>query len=297
MKLSTASGASPVDLATLAVKGKQSFGLSDEDIPTALNMAIAAGKAGNVELKDMARYLAPQMAAAGAAGMKGIDDFGKLLTLNEAAGITAGNSDEAGNNVVNLLAKINSQDAAKAAEKVEINGHGIDLPGTLADARERGIDPVEAFSRVVDRVVSSDKRYQQLQTRLDGAKDNSERSAVLESMATILEGSGVGKIIADRQALMALLAYRNNPEYRKQVEGQINAQRTLPEGQRAGDEDFKFIASTNDFKIEQAKNTADFAQMDSVKKLADVAGSAAEEVTRLGQEFPGLTTAVAGATT
>lgn len=297
MKFATASGASPVDLATLAIKGKQSFGLKDAEVPTALNMAVAAGKAGNFELKDMARWLSPQMAAAGAAGMKGMDDFSKLLTLNEAAGVTAGSSDEAGNNVVNLLAKITSQDAANAAKKVQINGHGIDLPGTLANAREKGIDPVEAFSRVVDKVVSSDKHYQQLQTRLASTKDGGERAATLESMATILEGSGVGKIIADRQALMGLLAYRNNPKYRKDVAAQINAQRTLPEGKRAGDEDFAFIAGTNDFKVEQAKNTADFAQMDSVKRLADMAGSAADEVSKLGQEFPGLTTAVAGATT
>lgn len=296
MKFSTASGASPSALAAVAMKA-QSFGISDEDIPSALNMAITAGKAGNFELKDMAGYLPNQLAAASSLGMKGLNDFGKLLTLNEAAGRTAGSSDEAGNNVVNLLTKINSQDAANAAKKVEINGHGIDLPGTLANAREKGIDPIEAFSRVVDKVVSSDKQYQQLQTKLANTKDGGERAATLESMATILEGSGVGKIIADRQALMGLLAYRNNPEYRKDVETQINAQRTLPEGKRAGDEDFTFIASTNDFKVEQAKNTADFAQMDSVKRLADMAGSAADEVNKFGQEFPGLTTAVVGATT
>lgn len=297
MKFATASGASAIDLANVAIKGKQSFGMKDEDIPTMLNMAIAAGKAGNFELQDMSRWLAPQMAAASSAGMKGLPDFQRLLTLNEAAGVTAGSSDEAGNNVVNLLAKITSADATNAAKRIKVNGKGIDLPGSLAAAREKGVDPVEAFSRIVDKVISGDKHYQQLQTRLAGAKDNSERKATLESMATLLEGSGVGKMVADRQALMALVAYRNNPEYRKQVEAQISEQRSLPEGKRAGDEDFAFIASTNDFKVEQAKNTADFAQMDSVKKLADIAGSAAGELSRLGDEFPGMTTAVMGATT
>ncbi|MBC1033841.1 tail length tape measure protein, partial [Escherichia coli] len=76
-----------------------------------------------------------------------------------------------------------------------------------------------------------------------------------DSMAKLLEGFGVGKLVADRQALMALLAYRNNPEYRKKVEDAINQQRTLPEGQRAGDVDFRFISGLNDFKTEQAKNT------------------------------------------
>lgn len=297
MKFATASGASAIDLANVAIKGKQSFGMKDEDIPTMLNMAIAAGKAGNFELKDMSRWLAPQMAAASSAGMKGLSDFQRLLTLNEAAGVTAGSSDEAGNNVVNLLAKITSADAANAAKRIKLNGKGIDLPGSLAAAREKGVDPVETFSRIVDKVVGSDKHYQQLQTRLAGAKDDGERRATLESMATLLEGSGIGKMVADRQALMALVAYRNNPEYRKQVEAQISAQRTLPEGKRAGDEDFAFIAGTNDFKVEQAKNTTDFGQMDSVKKLADIAGSAAGELSKLGDEFPGMTSAVMGATT
>lgn len=297
MKSATASGASALDLATLAIKGKQSFGLKDEDISTMLNMSIAAGKAGNFELKDMARWLAPQMATAGAAGMKGMDDFAKLLTLNEVAGVTAGSSDEAGNNVVNLLAKLTSREAADSAARIKINGHGIDLPGTLANAREKGIDPIEAFSRVVDKVVGSDKRYQQLQAKMASTKDDGERRAVMESMASLLEGSGVGKIMADRQALMALLAYRNNPEYRKQVEAEINQQRTLPVGKRAGDEDFAFITSTNDYKVEQAKNTADFAQMDSVKSLADAAGAASGKLTDLAQEFPGLATAAAGAAT
>lgn len=297
MKFATASGASALDLSTLAIKGKQSFGLRDEDVPVAINMAIAAGKAGGFELSDMARWLAPQMAAAGNAGMKGIDDFSKLLTLNEAANITAGSADEAGNNVVNLLAKLTSADAANSAKKIKINGHGIDLPGTLAAAREKGIDPIEAFSRVVDKVVSSDAGYQQLQKRLAATKDTGDRRAVMESMATILEGSGVGKILADRQALMALLAYRNNPEYRQQVATEVNRQRTLPEGKRVGDEDFQFIAGTNDFKVERARNVADFAQLDSVKRLADVSGSAADKLADLGNEFPGLTSAVMGATT
>jgi hypothetical protein len=297
MKYATASGASALDLSKLSIKAKE-FGLSDEQIPTALNMAIAAGKAGNVELKDMARWLAPQMAAAGQAGMKGIDDFAKLLTLNEASGITAGSSDEAANNVVNLLAKLNSREAADSAARIKVNGKGIDLPNSLVNGREKGVDPIETFNRIIDKVVGGNKRYQQLNAQMAGAKNDGERKAAMESMATMLEGSAVGQLVADRQALMSLLAYRNNPAYRKQVEEKINTQRTLPEGQREGDEDFTFMATQdNQFKVSQAANAADFAQMGSVKWLADAAGSAAEGATQLSQEFPGMTTAVMGATT
>ncbi|WP_308732812.1 phage tail tape measure protein, partial [Escherichia coli] len=118
MKYATASGASATDLAKVMIKGKKTFGFRDEDISTVLNMAIAAGKEGSFELNDMARWLSQQMGAASAAGMKGKDDFVKILALNEAAAITAGSSDEAGNNVFNLLAKLTSHDIETAAKSI-----------------------------------------------------------------------------------------------------------------------------------------------------------------------------------
>lgn len=297
MKYATASGASALDLAKIAIKGKQVFGFSDADIPTVLNMAIAAGKAGGFELSDMARWLPAQMAAAQAAGMKGKDDFARMLALNEVANITAGSTDEAGNNVVNLLAKLTSHDIETAAKGIDLNGKGIDLPGTLTEARERGLAPIETLSLVIDKIAAKDARYTDLQKKLASTTDKGEKAAIYESMTKILEGFAVGKLVADRQALMALVAYRNNPEYRKRVEDAVNQQRTLPEGQRAGDVDFKFISDTNDFKAEQAKNALEFARMESVTKLADATGITADLITKAGKEFPTLTTAVVGATT
>ncbi|MDM4951566.1 hypothetical protein QT341_26200 [Escherichia coli] len=75
--------------------------------PVALNMAIAAGKEGRVELKDMAEALPGQLGIAQKTGMWGLDGFQKILTANEAAGITAGNGKEAANNTLNFLDKIN----------------------------------------------------------------------------------------------------------------------------------------------------------------------------------------------
>ncbi|HGC3698942.1 TPA: phage tail tape measure protein [Escherichia coli] len=297
MKYATASGASATDLAKVMIKGKKTFGFRDEDISTVLNMAIAAGKEGSFELSDMARWLSSQLGSASAAGMRGKDDFVKILALNEAAAITAGSSDEAGNNVFNLLAKLTSHDIETAAKSIDYNGKGIDFSGTLVQAREHGLDPIDALSSLIDKIVASDKRFQELQKKLASARDKGEQTAVYDSMAKLLEGFGVGKLVADQQALKVLLAYRNNPEYRKKVEDAINQQRTLPEGQRAGDVDFNFISGLNDFKTEQAKNTLEFSQMDGVKKLADASGTVADAITWAGKEFPGLTTSVVTATT
>ncbi|MBI0697865.1 tail length tape measure protein, partial [Escherichia coli] len=211
MKYATASGASATDLANVMLKGKKTFGFRDEDISTVLNMAIAAGKEGSFELSDMARWLSSQLGSASAAGMRGKDDFVKILALNEAAAITAGSSDEAGNNVFNLLAKLTSHDIETAAKSIDYNGKGIDFSGTLVQAREHGLDPIDALSSLIDKIVASDKRFQELQKKLASARDKGEQTAVYDSMAKLLEGFGVGKLVADQQALKALLAYRNNP--------------------------------------------------------------------------------------
>ncbi|WP_448158656.1 hypothetical protein [Escherichia coli] len=119
-------------------------------------------------------------------------------------------------------------------------------------------------------------------------------------MATILEGFGVGEILS---VTVQALTRRSWPTARilsfaKQVEAEIETTTvTLPEGQRTGDVDFKFISDTNDFKTEQAKNTLEFSQMDGVKKLADASGTVADAISWAGEKFPGLTTAVVTATT
>ncbi|ECP3756878.1 phage tail tape measure protein [Salmonella enterica] len=299
-RYASSSGTSGVDLARLSIKAKSTFGIGDDELPRALNMAVAAGQAGNFELRDMAKWLGPQLAAAANAGMSGLDDFGRILSLNELSAITAGSNDEAGNNVVNLLAKLTSSDAAHAAARIKINGKGIDLPGTLAQARQHNIDPIEAFSRVIDKVVSADPKYRQLQQHLSTVKkdDTEEMSKTLTSMAKILEGAGVGKILVDRQALMAMLAYRNGSAYKGDLDQDIGAQRHLKPGEKgAGDLDFDFNAQQPWFQTQRFKNTRELSELDAIKPLADSAGKMGGWLADLGDRFPALATAVSGATT
>ncbi|MFN4623350.1 phage tail tape measure protein [Klebsiella pasteurii] len=296
-KYSTASGASSVDLATIAIRLKQSFGITDEQIPTALNMAIKSGQLGSFELKDQAKWLPQQLAAGNALGMRGLGDLAVLLGINQASAITAGSTDEAGNNVVNLLAKINSQDAATSAAKIVYNGKGIDLSGSLIAARGKGINALDAFSGIVDKIVNNNPAYQKLDKQLSSTSDGSTRREIMESQAKLLEGSAVGKIIADRQALMALIAYRANRNYMKDVITGVNKERDLPAGQMSGDVNFELMEGTNRFKLNQLNNTRDFAQMDSIQPLSDVLGKLSGELNDYAGAYPGLTKALAGAET
>ncbi|HHT5698848.1 TPA: phage tail tape measure protein [Klebsiella oxytoca] len=296
-KYSTASGASSVDLATIAIRLKQSFGITDEQIPTALNMAIKSGQLGSFELKDQAKWLPQQLAAGNALGMRGLGDLAVLLGINQASAITAGSTDEAGNNVVNLLAKINSQDAATSAGKIVYNGKLIDLSGSLVAARGKGINALDAFSGIVDKIVNNNPAYQKLEKQLSSTSDGSNRREIMESQAKLLEGSAVGKIIADRQALMALIAYRANRNYMKDVITGVNKERDLPAGQMSGDVNFELMEGTNRFKLNQLNNTRDFAQMDSIQPLSDVLGKLSGELNDYLGAYPGLTKALAGAET
>ncbi|MCB5309209.1 phage tail tape measure protein [Yersinia massiliensis] len=294
-KYATATGADPKDLANIAIRLKQTFDIKDEDVGKALNMAIVAGQEGSFELADMAKYLPGQLASASSAGMSGLDDFSTLLALNQTSAITAGNSDEAGNNTANLLAKLNSRDTAMALAKIKYNGKGIDLPGSLAQAKEKGFNSVDAFVGIVDKVVAGDKKYQELQSQLKNAK-GSERAQILASMAKILEGSSVGKVIADQQALKALIGYRANRDYAKDVVKKSNEQRNLKSGESAGDINFAVMSDTNDVKAEQFNNAKDFAEMEAIKPLSDILGTLSKNLTEYSREYPGLTTAVVGAT-
>lgn len=292
-RYSTAAGAAPTDLAQIAIRLKQTFGIEDKDVSKALNMAISAGQAGSFELADMAKWLPQQLAAASNNGMKGLNDFAVLLGLNQSAAITAGSSDQAGNNVANLLGKITSQDAANAASRIKINGKGIDLPESLANAQGKGMNSLDAFVAIVDKIVATNPAYKKLDAKL--AKGDGRRQIML-SQAKILEGSAVGQVITDKEALLALIGYRSNRQYARDVVKGANEQRNLEDGKTAGDINYQLIAGTNDFKAEQMKNTADFGQVDSIKPLSDVIARLSGLLTGYANEYPGLTTAIAGAT-
>ena len=296
-KYATATGADPNELGNIAIRAMQTFKVKESELPLALDMAIKAGQEGGFELKDMSKWSPQQMAAAKQAGMSGMGGLAKLLAANQAAVITAGTKDEAGNNLVNLLAKINSQDTAKDASKISAStfqekrrAKGIDLAGTLATAREKGVNSLDAFVGLVDKVVGHDKRYQDIQTKLKTAKGD-DRKVLLESQGDILQGSAVGKLIQDRQALMALVGYMGNRDYVKSIEAK------LPGAGGTGQANFDMIASTASYQTERAKNEKAIAEQQAFDGLSSTIGSVAGKLADYAQAYPGLSTALVAATT
>ena len=283
-KGAVATGASTEDLSAIAISAMQQFGISEDQIGAVLDKAVAAGQAGNFELADMARWLPQQMAAAKSAGLSGMDGFEALLVANQQARVTAGTSDEAGNNLVNLLAKLTSKETADRFSKLEIKGkdgktHGIDFIKSMENEKKQGKNSIEAFGSI-----------QALKAKLKTAKKE-EQQALIEQTTNLVEGTAIGQIISDRQALMALLGIRNNVELGKQVKEEV----TNSDG--ATDKSHKVVMSTNSAKVEQAKNAVEFAQMEGMKSFNNALGDAATKLAEYAKAYPDLTSTLTTAGT
>lgn len=236
-RASFVSGASPTDAAAVTLQLKN-FGLSPNQIARGQDIAVAGGQLGGFEYDTMAQYLSRQLPLAKAAGYGGEDGLKKVVALNQVAINTAGNQDEAGNNVVNLLQKISSREFSKQINKQiepqkgdpqlpKSQGGGLDWSAYARQQKAQGVDQIDAFVALLERQLAGDSQYQALKAQAAGAKGE-EAKALYEQMSQMLEGSNLGEVIADRQALMAALAISTNGAENERIKsGLDNADGTI----------------------------------------------------------------------
>lgn len=284
LRAATASGAAPEELTQIAIRAMQA-GNAPERIRSMLNDALVAGQKGGFELRDQARWLPQAMAAGQQSGLVGEAGYRRIVASMQASVTTAGTRDEAGNNVVNLLAKINSETTARDMEKL-----GIDLTARLASDRKKGIDALDSFVGMVDQIAQRDKQFVSLQKQLASAKDDSEKRQINESMVNLLQGKAVGQVIQDRQALMALVAELNQRQYIQDV---LGAMQTNPNEM---DTSFAVMAQESDFKKQQKDNALQMASLDAFDKIAPALNEMYDGVSSIAQKYPTLTAGMVGAT-
>ena len=294
-KGATATGASPEDLAAITISALQN-GIKEADIGKALDMAIAAGQAGQFELQDMARWLPQQMGKASAMGLSGLDGFQTLLVANQQSRVTAGTNDEAGNNLSNLLAKITAKETADRFSKISYKDEKgklreINYLKSMEAYKAQGKNSLEAFMAILDKVVGNNDAYKALQEKLKRANGKDEQAKLLAEMAKLIEGSAIAEIVSDQQALMALLGIRNNVQLGQEVK------ESVAKSEGATETSYKVIADTNDFKAEKAKAQFEFGQMEGLSGFNNALGSTAETLSEYMSKYPDLTAAVAGAGT
>ena len=289
MKASTASGADATELSNILIKGRQNGYIKEGQEGAFLDKSVAAGKAGQFELKDMSKWLGQQMAAGKMAGLSGEKGFDRLLMMNQAAMASAGSKDEAGNNVVNLLAKLNSKDTATDFEKQT----GKDLSKYLVNSAKSGGDSVDAWVALLRDEMGKNKDYQAAQAKLKTAGTDDEKRAVNDSITNLAMGSSLGQYFQDRQAMSALIPLlTDNKSDPNSVAQQVAA--ALANSKGVVDSDFNKFQTTTSAKVDAAANTKDEATSKAFEGVKPAVDGVIEAFTSVGSSYPIATASVMG---
>lgn len=286
-----ASGATSPEIAGLALR-MSGIGVGEK---RGLEMAMRSGQLGGVELKDMARYLPEQIAAARSAGYSGEAGLAQILTMNQTALSTAGTPEQAANNVQNFLNKLASPELAKNVSKVT----GTNFDQYALKAREKGEYKGDAFIDLADKQMMKDKKYADLKKKLERGGSSTERAAIMNDMAAIMDGSGMGQLIQDRQALAAALAFRfartqkndkGQPLVGSMISDTVNSSGVIDASvSRLGGENFA--------KVQVSKEKLNAANETAYNSISGPLGTVLTGFNSLTEMFPKLTAAAYGAVT
>jgi Mu-like prophage tail protein gpP len=266
------------DVTKLLLKGLKNKMFTLDQADLAMDEGLKGGKQGSFEFKDMAKYL-PQFAALGT-GMKSHAGYQMHIANSEAIETVSADPDQAGNNYINLLQKLNAPDVKRNFKK-----KGINLTRVQLQAAAKGIDPVTAMADAVESLMHKSKGYQKLKKKLAAAQNDDERRQIAEQMVDIMQGSQLAQLIPDRQALTGLVGITSQKAYRDEVLASLrNAAGTV-------EADHSVIASGTEFKEQQLATEKDYAASkthDTVKPWLD---KGLGTVTDLARENPAATTA------
>jgi TP901 family phage tail tape measure protein len=139
-RAATATGAAMEDLAKTAFTLNDTLGIAPEDMAKSFDKLAFAGKQGQFELKNMARYFPTLGGSAKALGLQGAEAVATLGAGLQIAMKKAADPSEAANNMKNFLAKATAPETVKRFEEF-----GVDLQQTLMDAVASGQNPMEVL--------------------------------------------------------------------------------------------------------------------------------------------------------
>ncbi|AKA25711.1 phage tail tape measure protein [Pseudomonas chlororaphis] len=193
-KTATATRASMDDLGSVAIALNDNLGVGAAGLERSMNMLAFAGKSGQFELADMAKWLpqlTPQFAALGVTGERAVAEIGASLQIARRG---AGSNDEAANNFKNFLSKLTAKDTLKSFE-----GAGIDLTDAMKNLVGKGLTPVQAMLEVITQYVGTKgpeaaDKFQKVMA----ISDDKERQIALSRLN---EAYKLGELFADQQVL------------------------------------------------------------------------------------------------
>lgn len=278
-KVTTGSGSSAESVATMM--GSFIGSGYAKDVAGAqrlMGLSSAGAVEGAFEKSDMAKHLPALLPAAKAAGLTGEAGFKQLIVLLQQARTTAGSSEQAANNVANLLPKLQSSDTAKDFEKA---GRG-DLAKYLMMQRAQGVDPLTAWQNVIDSEIEKNPNLKPAMARLKAAKNSEDQTAAIDSITGMAEGQSIGKYFQDMQARGALFGLRN-----KNVADKVNA--AFGRADTAVDGDYAHMRGRAGVETRVAGELGDLGKNKALDSLAPAISAVAGGFAAMSEKFPVLT--------
>lgn len=285
MKTAAASGASPESLADTAVAMKR-MGIKPEQMGLAFSQAMKAGFIGGVELPDFAKDLPDTLKKASMRGYSGLKGFGQMLAYVQAGSKVATSSSENAGNIQSLMDTM-----TKPTTRASFARAKVDLAGSMARAQRNGVDSIQAFGEAAMRVIAKDKHSKQIAQLLKtaAAQKGDEQAGTLEQVQQLAESGAAAEIVRNPGALMAMMAIQNNTDLIKQIK-----QETGKETGASRETAFEFISDSMDFKARQTAINAEIAKSNASYSAMPMIGGLLNQVNRLAQEYPQITTAMTG---
>ncbi|KQK67639.1 hypothetical protein AOX58_10725 [Acinetobacter baumannii] len=278
-----ASGGEMLDFANVGLTARKR-GLDEKYVQA---MVIQGDAEGSMRAKDLAKVINPQLGLLPKDPANNARSVAQLVALNEVAMTTAGDANDAGTNVKNLISKLSSSDTSKRLAKE----YDIDLAKRTALDKGKGKTSLDTFLDIAEEIISKNPEMQRVKANLAKAKNNQETQAIWESQKGVFEQSGLAEIMPDMQSLLALVAATNNRKLMEQI-----TQNALNKG--VGTLDLKAnynktqLASVGINAFDVTRQNAEYQTLQDSTKLLGEMGQKVAEVTN---KYPELITAM-GAT-
>lgn len=240
-KTAFAAGATEQDVALLTVQVKN-FGIAASRTQAALDRAAASGYLGGFELKDMSRLLPEVLPYAKMAGYSGEEGLNSVTTHMQLARKYTGIPSQAADNMRDLynlfsqhhfslsIGKFIKPEAGDPIKKIGLRGNraGFDITKYLADQKEQGVDTVTAVVNLMNRQLSKNPRFVELQKQIAEAEKSGNTNKATQykkEAANIVAQGEFGKIFHNQQSLsglMAIIAGINSGEFSRINQGSWN---------------------------------------------------------------------------
>lgn len=150
-RTAAASGSEVEDIAKTADSVGTNFGIAGRQMQKAFDIMVAGGKAGQFELKDMARYLPSLAPAASAVGMKSEKGLADTVAMLQTIRKGTGTVEEAAASLNNIFQKMESEETTKKFSKM-----GVDLAAAMKKGREEGRNLIEVFEEAAAKATKGD---------------------------------------------------------------------------------------------------------------------------------------------